>query len=49
MTKLLTNGLMIPCKGIVLETMDQDVFDELKAQQENREKCAPKQNLKMAK
>ena len=24
------------CKGIVLETMDQDVFDELKAQQENK-------------
>jgi hypothetical protein len=28
------------CKGIVLETMDQDVFDELKAQQENREKIS---------
>ena len=28
------------CKGIVLETMDQDVFEELKAQQENREKIS---------
>ena len=28
------------CKGIVLETMDQDVFDELKAQQENRDKIS---------
>ena len=28
------------CKGIVLETMDADVFEELKAQQENREKIS---------
>ena len=28
------------CRGIVLETMDQDVFEELKAQQENREKIS---------
>ena len=24
------------CKGIVLETMDQDVLDELKSQQDNK-------------
>jgi len=28
------------CKGIVLETMDTDVFEELKAQQENRDKIS---------
>ena len=28
------------CKGIVLETMDADVFEELKSQQENREKIS---------
>ena len=28
------------CRGIVLETMDADVFEELKTQQENREKIS---------
>ena len=28
------------CKGIVLEIMDTDVLEELKAQQENREKIS---------
>ena len=28
------------CKGIVLETMDTDVLEELKSQQENREKIS---------
>jgi hypothetical protein len=28
------------CKGIVLETMDQDVFDELKSQQETSSKVS---------
>jgi hypothetical protein len=28
------------CKGIVLETMDKDVLEELKSQQENRDKVS---------
>ena len=33
-----------PRKGIVLETMIQDVFDELKAQQDNRNPSKKKQH-----